>query len=460
MSRLFVPHDYQYPIIDFIRENKRCGIWAPMGSGKSVSTLTALSQLDLVEDDIFPTLVLAPLRVARTVWGPECEKWDHLKYLRSSVITGTPKERDRALIADADIFSCNYDNLQWLVETLGKDWPFKTVIADELTKLKSFRLRQGSKRGRALGRVAWTKIVRFIGLTGTPAPNGLKDMWGQTWFIDKGERLGATYTAFEDRWFQRGRDGHSLEPMDHAEGEIHEKVHDIYITVKGLDVEEPIYNEVWVELPESVRKIYNEMEKKKFAEIKEKGVGAANAAVKTSKLLQIAGGAVYTGDSDKPEEKGQWEELHDAKIDALKSIIEEANGAPVLVAYQFKHDLERLKKAFPKARVLDAKPSTVLDWNAGKIGVLLAHEMSAGHGLNLAEGGNILAFFGLSWNLEGFMQIIERVGPMRQKQAGLIRSVFVHLIMAKNTMDLAVRERLIGKKSVQDVLLDYMRRAA
>lgn len=445
--------------MNFIKENKRCGVWAPMGGGKTVCALTALDHLQLVED-VFPALVMAPLRVARTVWRPELEKWQHLNHLRASIVTGSPGERERALKVDAEIFCVNYDNLVWLVDLLGDDWPFRTVIADESTRLKGFRIKQGAKRGQALKKVAFKQVERFINLTGTPSPNGLKDLWGQTWFIDRGFRLGDSYSSFEDRWFQRGRDGYSFEPMDHAESEIHAKVHDVYITVKGLDVDEPIYNEVWVELPDHVRKIYNEMEKKKFAEIKEKGVGAANAAVKTSKLIQIANGAVYTGDSDKPEEKGQWEELHDAKIDALKSIIEEANGASVLVAYQFKHDLERLKKAFPKARVLDAKSSTVLDWNAGKIQTLLAHEMSAGHGLNLAEGGNILAFFGLSWNLEGFMQIIERIGPMRQKQLGLLRSVFVHLIMAKNTMDLPMYDRLLGKKSVQDVLLDYMRRAA
>lgn len=445
--------------MDFIKANKRCGVWAPMGGGKSVCTLTALDHLDLVED-IWPALVMAPLRVARTVWGPEIEKWKHLNHLRASIITGKESERSRALVAKAHLYAINYDNLVWLAETLGDSWPFKTVIADESTRLKGFRIKQGAKRGQALKKVAFTKIERFINLTGTPAPNGLKDLWGQTWFIDGGFRLGASFKAFEDRWFQRGKDGYSLEPMEHAEAQIHDKIHDVYITVKGLDVDEPIYNQIFVELPPAVRKTYREMEKKKFAEIKEKGVNAANAAVKTSKLLQIANGAVYTGDSDIPEEKGIWADLHDVKIEAMKSIIEEANGAPVLVAYNFKHDLEKLKKAFPRARVLDSKASTVLDWNGGKIPILLAHPASAGHGLNLAQGGNILAFFGLDWNLELFMQIIERIGPMRQKQLKLDRPVFVHMIMAQNTIELAVYDRLTGKKSVQDVLLDYMRRAA
>jgi SNF2 family DNA or RNA helicase len=460
VSRIFVPHDYQYPTMQFIRDNKRCGIWAPMGGGKTVCTLTALDQLTLVEDDIFPALVIAPLRVARTVWGPELEKWKHLNHLRASIITGTPKEREKALTVDAQIMAINYENVPWLVEELGDDWPFHTVIPDEFTRLKGTRVTQGAKRGQALKKVAFDKITRLIGLTGTPSPNGLKDLWGQTYFIDKGARLGDSFTAFENRWFQRGKDGYSLEPMAHAESEIHVKVHDVYITVKGLDVDEPIYNQVFVDLPDSVRKIYREMEKKKFTEIKGKGVGAANAAVKTSKLLQIANGFCYTGDSDISETKGQWEELHDAKIDALKSVIEEANGTPVLVAYNFVADLERLQKAFPNGRVLDAKPSTEADWNAGKIPILFAHPASAGHGLNLQDGGNILVFFGVDWNLENFMQIIERIGPMRQKQSGYDRPVFVHLILARHTMDLGVYDRLVGKKSVQEALLDYMKRAA
>lgn len=459
MSEIFVPHDYQRSMINFIQQNKRCGVWAMMGSGKTVSTLTALDHLSLIED-IWPVLVMAPLRVARTVWVPEIQKWKNLNHLRASIITGKEREREAALKVDAQVYTINYENLVWLADVLGDDWPFKTVVSDEFTKLKSFRTRQGSKRGQALKPYAFNQIQRFIGLTGTPSPNGLKDLWGQTWFLDQGERLGKSFAAFEGRWFQRGKDGFSISPMEHAESEIHAKIHDVYLTVKGLDVDEPIFNQIFVELPDKVRKTYRDMEKKKFAEIKEKGVGAANAAVKTSKLLQIANGFCFTGDSDIPDEKGQWADLHDAKIEALKSVIEEANGAPVLVAYNFQPDLEKLKKAFPQGRVLDAKPSTEAEWNKGRIPILFANPASAGHGLNLQYGGNIIAFYGVDWNLENFQQIIERIGPMRQKQAKLDRPVFVHLIMAKNTMDLAVYERLIGKKSVQDVLLDYMRRAA
>jgi SNF2 family DNA or RNA helicase len=422
-----------------------------MGGGKTVTTLTALDNLSLI-DDVYPMLVLAPLRVARSTWPEEVAKWDHLKHLSVSVITGTAMQRERALAAEADIYTMNYDNLVWLAETVGEEWPFKTVVADEFTRLKSFRLRQGSKRARALGKVAHTHVKRFIGLTGTPGANGVKDLWGQTWFLDRGARLGKTFSAFEERWFRKGWDGYSIEPMPHAQTEIEGLLRDICLTVEGLPVDEPIVNRIYVELNGPVRRLYDEMEKDMFAQIGEYEIDAVNAAARTVKCLQLANGAIYVDD------EGKWEAVHDAKLHALDSVIEEANGTPVLVAYNFKSDLARLRGRYPKARVLDADPQTIKDWNAGKIDLLLAHPASAGHGLNLAEGGNILAFFGLNWNLEEYMQIIERIGPMRQAQAGLDRPVFIHMIMAKDTVDEMVFERLQSKKSVQAVLLEAMKR--
>ena len=451
MSRPFVPHAYQEDIIHWICEKKRCAVWASMGSGKSVSTLTALDRLTLVED-VFPVLILAPLRVAKSTWTGEIDKWDHLSHLRVSVITGNAKERKAALDANADIFTMNYDNLVWLVSELGDAWPFKTVVADELTRLKSFRLRQGSKRAGALGKVAHSKVGRFIGLTGTPNPNGLQDLWGQTWFIDKGDRLGRTFSAFTDRWFAKGWDGFSLQPLPNAQKEIEERLRDVCVTISGLPVEEPIHNPIYVELPRKARALYNDMEKHMFADLGEGGIEAANAAARTMKCLQIANGAAYV------DEDGNWEEVHDAKLDALDSVIEEANGAPVMVAYHFKSDLARLQRRYPKGRVLDAQSDTIRDWNAGRVPLLFAHPASAGHGLNLAEGGNILAFFSLNWNLEEHLQIIERIGPMRQAQAGLKRPVFVHYLMAKNTVDDMILERLRSKKTVQEVLLEALKR--
>lgn len=430
---------------------RRSALWMPMGGGKTVTTLTALDNLSMVED-VFPALVLAPLRVARSTWPEEVKKWPHLSHLRVSVVTGTPKQRERALAEEADIYCTNYDNLVWLRKALGDEWPFKTVVADEFTRLKSYRIRQGGSRARALGQVAHTHVSRFIGLTGTPAPNGVKDLWGQIWFLDQGERLGKTFSAFEQRWFRKGYDGYSLVPYDHTQKEVEDKLRDICLTVQGLQVDEPITSPVYVDLPPMARKVYDEMEKEMFAVINDEGVEAANAAVRTQKCLQLANGALYV------DEDGNWEAAHDAKLDALESIIEEANGAPVLVAYNFKHDLERLRRRFPKGRVLDADPDTIKQWNAGRISLLFAHPASAGHGLNLADGGNILAFFGVNWNLEEHMQIIERIGPMRQKQAGYDRPVFVYPILARNTVDDLVMDRLSSKKSVQEILLEALKR--
>jgi len=446
----FKPHDYQRPAMQWLYDKPRCALWMPMGGGKTVTTLTALDNLSLIED-VYPVLVLAPLRVAKTTWPDEVKKWPHLSHLRVSVICGSAAERQAALDVPADIYTMNFDNLVWLREALGDRWPFKTVVADEFTRLKSFRLRQGSKRAAALGSVAHSKVTRFIGLTGTPSPNGLQDLWGQVWFIDKGERLGRTYSAFSDRWFETGYDGFSKKPRPEAQAEIESRLRDICLTVDALPVDEPIRNRLYVDLPPKARRMYDDMEKHMFAELEGSDIEAVSAAAKTMKCLQLANGAAYTDDS------GTWEAVHDAKLEALDSVIEEANGASVLVAYHFKSDLARLQKRYPHGRVLDAKSNVIRDWNAGRVPLLFAHPASAGHGLNLAEGGNILAFFSLSWNLEEHMQIIERIGPLRQKQAGLNRPVFLHYLMARNTVDGMILERLNGKKSVQEILLEAMK---
>lgn len=449
---VFVPHSYQREeIITSIHELDRTGIFASMGSGKTSSTLLALDELSLVED-VFPALVLAPLRVAASTWPAEVRKWENLAHLKVQPVVGTADERRAALRVKADIYCTNYDNLVWLLETVGvEDWPFKTVIADESTRLKSFRLRQGGKRTAALAKVAHSKVRRFVNLTGTPAPNGLIDLWGQNWFLDEGQRLGRTYSAFEQRWFRKGYDGYSLEPMPHAQREIEAAIRDICITVHGLPVDEPIWNDVYVDLPPAARRTYDAMEREMYVELAEGGVEAFNAAARTSKCQQIANGSIIH-DTD----SGAWAEVHDAKLDALESIIEEAAGMPVLVAYQFKADLARLKKRFKRAVALDANPKTIDRWNAGGIPILLAHPASAGHGLNLQHGSNILAFFSAGWNLEHYEQIIERIGPMRQKQAGLNRPVFVHRIKARRTVDELIYERLVNKRTVQEVLKEAL----
>lgn len=456
MTSEFKPHDYQKEALAHLYAVRRSALWMPMGGGKTVTTLTALEALSTVEE-VYPALVLAPLRVARSTWPTEVKKWAHLQHLTVSPITGTAKQRERALAKPADIYTMNYDNLSWLAEQVGDDWPFKTVVADEFTRLKSFRLRQGGSRARALGKVAHTHVSRFIGLTGTPAPNGVKDLWGQIWFLDKGERLGQSFAAFEMRWFRKGYDGYSLVPYEHTQSEIEERLRDICLTVRGLQVDEPIEHVIYVDLPAPARALYNSMEREMFAALEVEGVGsvdveASNAATKVNKCRQIANGFLFT-------EEGVWEAIHDEKLKALESVVEEANGMPVLTSYTYVPDRERIRKHFRTARVLDADPDTITQWNEGRIPLLLAHPASAGHGLNLQDGGNILADFGVDWNLEHDMQIIERIGPLRQKQAGYDRPVFRYRIIARDTIEeWGVLPRLQSKRSVQEILIEAMER--
>lgn len=300
-----------------------------------------------------------------------------------------------------------------------------------------------------------THVKRFIELTGTPAPNGLDGLWGQAFFLDRGIRLERTYTAFKHRWFQKGWDGFKVEPLPHAQADIMEQLQDLCITVepnRDIKVREPIVTSVYVDLPPKARALYRDMEREMFMELGDIKVEAFNAAAKTNKCLQLANGAVYV------DKAGNWEPVHDAKLEALDSIVEEANGMPVLVAYQFRSDLARILKAFPKARHLDKNPKTIEDWNKGRIQLLAAHPASAGHGLSLQHGGNILAVFGQTWDLEHYLQMIERLGPMRQAQSGYDRDFYLYNILARRTLDEAVMLRRESKKSVQDTLLEYMKR--
>jgi len=448
---------YQQLIIDHILDKERCNAFVPMGLGKTISTLKAVETLSLVDDS--PVLVLAPLRVAQSTWPDEVKKWD--LDLPVSAVVGSAAQRAQALRADAAIFTTNYENLPWLIDWYKynpRPWPFKTIVADEVTKLKGFRTQQGRKRAKALAEVAHKKVDRWIGLTGTPAPNGLKDLWGPMWFVDRGQRLGTSYEAFKRRWFQKGYNG-QIEPVSWAQDQIQELLRDVCLSLDAKDyfnLSEPIRNRIVVDLPHKARQQYRDMEKKMFLELEghlgPTEVEALNAASKTQKCLQLANGAIYT------DEARNWTEVHDAKICALDDIIEEAGGAPVLVAYHFKHDLVRLRAAFPRGRVLDSDPETIRAWNAGKIPVLFAHPASAGHGLNLQDGGNIIVFFSVNWNLEEHQQIIERIGPTRQMQAGHNRPVFIHYILANDTVDFDVLERLESKRSVQDILMQAMKR--
>ncbi len=455
----FTPRPYQTAIIQHILDNPRCGVFAGMGTGKTSSTLTALDILSILEPGA--ALVVAPLLVATQTWIDESKKWEHLSALSIISITGTPEQRAKLLKQKADVYTINYENLPWLVEYLGPRWFFTTIVADESTKLKGFRLKQGSVRARALGKVAHSRVKRFIELTGTPAPNGLKDLWGQLWFIDRGQRLGTSFTAFSQRWFhsvQVGSDRNAtqLVPFEHSQNEIHIKLKDICISIEAkdyFDISEPIFNTLEIHLDSRSQQLYDDMEKEMFIELADElEVEAFNAASKTMKCLQIASGAIYT------DESGSFEKIHDLKLRALESVLEEAAGMPVLVSYHFKSDLARLLEHFPRGKHLDKDPQTIRDWNAGKIPVMFAHPASAGHGLNLQDGGNILVFYSHWWDLEQYQQIIERIGPTRQAQAGHDRPVYIHHIVAKGTMDEIVMDRRESKREVQDLLMEAMKK--
>lgn len=448
-------------MLDHIAEHPRCAVFAAMGSGKTVATLVATKGAKLLDEG--PVLILAPRRVARNVWPGETRKWDALSGVTMVKIKGRGPEAARALKRPADFYTINYDNIPWLVEHLGDDWPFRTIIADESTRLKGFRLNQGGQRTRALSKVAWLpKIERFIELTGTPSPNGLKDLWGQMWFLDRGERLGRTFDeGFSKRWFRPAQNGYGIEPFEHSQAQIQDRIRDLCITIDPrdyMDIDEPIERVVEVELPTKARALYREMERKMFFELSKMGklieVEAVHAASRTNKCLQIASGFVYHKDED-PD----FTELHDAKLEALESIIEEAAGMPILISYMFKQELAMLRRHFPKLKHIDeVDTSETGPWNTGKIPLMAAHPASAGHGENLQFGSNILVDFSSGWDLELDDQIIERIGPMRQFQSGLNRPVYRYRIVATDTVDEMVLERKEGKTSVQQTLLNAMKR--
>ncbi|MCS5452532.1 SNF2-related protein [Enterobacter huaxiensis] len=454
VSKKFNPREYQKIIIDAVLTIKRINIYASMGTGKTVSCLTAIAGLKMAGALLRPVLVLAPLRVAVSTWPDECQKWDHLKDLKVVHLTGSAAARNAASKLEADIFTCNYENIPWLV-TVFPDWPFQMIIADESTRLKGFRLRGGSKRAAALAKKAHI-TERFVNLTGTPAPNGLIDLWGQNYFIDRGERLGRTFSAFIGRWFRQERLHNfvKITPWPHSQKEIHQAISGVTLSIDGrdwFDVAEPVHIPVLVKLDGKARKLYDQMEKELFLELATFEVEALSAAAKTVKCLQIASGALYTDD------RGSWEEIHNAKLLALESIIEEANGMPVLVAYQWKHDLTRLKAFFPQGKEFDSDPKTLKAWNAGKIPVLFIHPASGGHGISMQDGGNILAFFSHWYNLEEYQQIIERIGPVRQMQSGYDRPVYVYHLLAADTVDSIVMARRETKREVQDLLLEAVK---
>ena len=444
------PHPYQLDMAEFLCRKPRAALLGRMGSGKTSATLMALEWAAALDGGLFPALVIAPPRVARSVWPAEAKLW--APSLRVSAATGDPPARIAALKAQAEINTISFENIPWMRETLGDRWPFKTVIVDEASRLKGFRLRQGGVRSGALRDIQHLP-ERWFNLTGSPSANGLHNLWGPYWFLDRGERLGLTYTGFEDRWFKPSPDGFGRVPFPHTQAEITERIADISFAFdprKYFNIADPIEHTVEVELPGKARKHYDEMEKLLYTELKSgRKVEVFSAGGKTIKCMQIASGVLYAGAADDPER--YWEPLHDEKLAALESIAEECDG-PLLVAYHFKSDLARLRERFPHGRVLDNRQQTEDDWNAGKIPMLFAHPASAGHGLNLQHGGSAIAFYTMWWDFELHEQIIERIGPTRQFQSGYNRPVDVYYLVAKNTVDEVLRKRLQTKESMQELL--------
>ena len=458
MTRRYEPRPYAQLAMDLMIREPRCALWARPGMGKSVMTLTFLELLHNVHGERSPTLVLAPLRVARDTWSNEVDKWSHLHCALEVVpILGSDVERSRALRKPGQIYTTNYENLPWLKDQFkGRPWPFATVVCDESTKLKSFRLRQGGKRAQALAGVAHKDVTRWINLTGTPASNGLEDLWGQTWFLDCGQRLGRTFNAFRERFFHPVSNGAWTRwtPRPGAQEEIQERLSDICLTLDPadwFDLSQPVTNTIEVILPAKARTQYRELERELFTMIAGSEVEALNAAAKTQKCLQLANGAVYTDGT------GAWAEAHTEKLDALEELGEATGDDPLLVAYHFQSDRARLLSRFSGAIDLATREGLAMA-QSGRGKYWLAHPASVGHGIDgLQKHCATVVFFSQDWSLENHDQLIERVGPMRQMQAGLNRPVMVHYIVAKQTVDELVMARRTGKRSVQDLLMDYMK---
>jgi SNF2 family DNA or RNA helicase len=438
-------HEYQRDAVDYLIDNPAAMLVLDMGLGKTVITLTAVQRL-LDAYEATKVLVVAPKRVAVNTWPTEIDAWDHVS-AGYSVLCGSKKQREAACKSGEPIHIINVDNLVWLIEHWGKAWPYDMLVIDESSLFKSYSTRRFKTLKRRM-----QLIDRVVLLTGTPAPNSLMDLWPQIFLLDGGERLFRTISGYRDHYFQKDYNGFSWSLREGAEKDIYQRVEDLCLRMDAADyLETPDRVDVTVPvvLPAKAMKQYEELEKHSLLELAEGEVVALNAAVLVGKLLQCANGALYT------DEDGAWEHLHDAKLDALADILETSAGQPVLVAYNFQHDLQRLRARFPEARVLDADPATVDQWNAGEIPLLLAHPQSAGHGLNLQHGGSILVWFSLTWSLELYLQFNARLHRQGQK-----RVTVVHHLIAKDTVDETVVEALARKDAGQNDLFDALRARA
>ena len=447
-------HEYQHAAVQHILDNTHCALFLEMGLGKTVSALTAIKKLMFEELDIASALVIAPKRVAESVWDAECEKWEHLNDLKIVKIIGSAKQRREALRKKADIYTIGRDNVAWLCGQYGGSMlPFGMLVIDELSSFKNPK----SIRFKALRNVQ-PSFKRVVGLTGTPAPNGLIDLWSQIYLLDRGQRLGKFLTRFREEYFKPGkRNGaivYKYDIVGDGEKQIHEKISDICMSMKAKDylkLPGRIENVIEIKFDEATQKKYDDFERDQvlqiFADQKEdEGISAVNAAALSNKLLQFANGAVYDDDKN-------YHIVHDLKIEALKDIVEDANGKPVLIAYSYKHDLERIMHALKKYKPKQLKTDQdIKDWNAGKIQVMAMHPASGGHGLNLQAGGNILVWFGQTWSLELYQQFNARLDRQGQTE-----TVIINKLVAVKTVDQKVIRALSSKDAKQDGLMEAVK---
>ena len=447
----YSPHEYQRYATEYIETHPVAAVLLDMGLGKTSITLTVLNNLLFDSFEVRRILVIAPLRVARNTWGAEIEKWDHLNGLQYSVAVGTENERLAALKKQADIYLINRENVQWLISESGIPFDFDMVVVDELSSFKNHQ----TKRFKALMKVR-PKVKRIVGLTGTPSSNGLMDLWAEFRLLDMGERLGRFIGQYRTSYFrpdkQNGQVVFSYKPLPGAEKQIYSRISDITISMKSTDhlrMPELINSRYTVYLSERENTRYAELKEELVLQLPDGEVTAANAASLSGKLSQMANGAVYT-------DAGGTVSVHEKKLDALEDIIEAANGKPVLVAYWFRHDLERITERLHKLKIpcsrLDTD-SSIRKWNAGEIPVALIHPASAGHGLNLQAGGSTLVWFGLTWSLELYQQTVARL--WRQGQAS--ETVVVQHIITKGTIDERIMKALSEKDTTQAALIDAVK---
>ncbi|MBP3452727.1 MAG: DEAD/DEAH box helicase [Clostridia bacterium] len=436
-------HDYQQFATEFVLEHPYCGLILDMGLGKSVITLTALWDLVLDRFDCGRVLVIAPKRVAEDTWPKELAKWDHLKGLTYSLVMGSEKQRREALQKRAFLYIINRENVAWLVDNCP--WNFDTIVIDELSSFKSSK----AQRFRALKKVR-PLVKRVIGLTGTPSPNSLIDLWPQIYLLDMGQRLGRFITHYRERFFvpdKRNREMvYSYKPREGAEDRIYELIGDICISMKATDhlnMPPLISNRVEVSLGQQERKVYDALRKDMIVKLKDGEIDAVNAASLSGKLLQMAGGAVY-------DTEGRTLRIHDKKLDVLEDLIEAANGKPLLVAYWYKHERDRIQERFRVREILTTKD--IDDWNAGRIPVALLHPAAVGHGINLQQGGSTLIWFGLTWSLELYQQTNARLWRQGQQHAVVIQ----HLVTT-GTHDEDVMRALERKDMGQAALIEAVK---